>query len=138
MDREIERLGWICIKNKRLLVVRSNDKNIYYIPGGQRADGESDCEALTREIKEKLCVDLKSGTIKFAGTFKAPAHNQPPDVMDKVTGYIADFTGEITANDIIEEVIWVNDEDKKKCSPVTIEIINWLQAQGLVEKHSFT
>jgi 8-oxo-dGTP diphosphatase len=60
----IDKLAWCCIKDKRLLGARSKGKNIYYIPGGKREEGESDHEALIREIKEELSVDLKPETIQ--------------------------------------------------------------------------
>ena len=37
----IDKLGWIYIKNKKLLGVRSKGKDVYYIPGGKRERGET-------------------------------------------------------------------------------------------------
>lgn len=82
---EIDKLAWLYIQNKQLLGARSKGKNTYYIPGGKREAGESDEQALIREIKEELSVDLIPSTIKYAGTFKAQADGKPDGVMVKMT-----------------------------------------------------
>lgn len=130
---EIDKLAWLCINEKRLLVARSKGKDIFYIPGGKREQGESDQEALIREIKEELSVDLTPSTIQFAGTFNAQAHEKPGGVGVKITCFFAEFTGEIQASAEIEEVSWLNYKDKINCSPVTIIIMDWLKSQGLID-----
>lgn len=130
--KEIDKLAWVCIKNKQILCARSNGKDSYYIPGGKREKGESDQEALIREIKEELLVDLLAETIEYVGTFSAQAHEKPDGVVVKITCYRADFSGEIQANAEIEEVIWVSYEEKDRCSPVTKIIIDWLKSEGMI------
>lgn len=129
---EIDKLAWICIKDKRLLCARSKGKDSYYIPGGKREIGENDQEALIREIKEELSVDLLTETIEYVGTFSAQAHDKPDGVTVKITCYRGEFSGEIRANAEIEEVIWLNYADKEKCSPVTKIIINWLNSKEMI------
>jgi 8-oxo-dGTP diphosphatase len=52
MPTLIDKLAWIYIENKHLLSTRSKGKDTYYIPRGKRELGETDQEALLREIKE--------------------------------------------------------------------------------------
>jgi len=129
---EIDKLAWLCIKDKRLLLARSKGKDTYYIPGGKREKGESDQEALIREIKEELSVDLTPETIAYVETFAAQAHEKPDGVVVKITCYRAEFTGEIQANAEIEEVIWLKYGDKVKCSPVTRIIMDSLKSEGII------
>ena len=130
--QEIDKLAWLCIQDKRLLVARSKGKDTYYVPGGKREPGESDETALIREIKEELSVDLLPATITYVGTFKAQAHDKPYGVPVKITCYLAEFTGNIEAAAEIEEVIWLNYADDVKCSPITTIIIDWLHAEGML------
>ena len=129
---EIDKLAWIYIKNKRLLCARSKGKDIYYIPGGKREKGETDQAALIREIKEEISVDLIPTTIKYAETFTARAHGKLDGVLVKLTCYFAEFTGEIKASAEIEEVTWLSYEDKVRCSPVTVMVMDWLKSASMI------
>lgn len=134
--KEIDKLAWLCIKDKRLLVARSKSNDTYYIPGGKREAGESDHNALIREIKEELTVDLIPATIKPAGIFTAQAHGKPVGQLVKMTCYQAEFTGEILADSEIEEVQWFNFDDKARCSLVTQIIMDQLKLEGLIASSS--
>jgi len=54
----IDKLAFIEIKDRKLLVTLSKGKDIWYIPGGKREGSESDIEALVREVREELTVNL--------------------------------------------------------------------------------
>jgi 8-oxo-dGTP diphosphatase len=130
---EIDKLAWLYIEEKRLLAARSRGKVAYYIPGGKREPGESDQEALIREIREELSVDLLPGTIELAGEFKAQADGKPEGRMVRMTCYQAGFRGEIRAAAEIEEVVWIGYEDRERCSPVGKVILDWLKERGMID-----
>ncbi len=50
----IEVVALAHLVDKRLLLVRSSGKDGFYLPGGKPDPGESDREALSREIREEL------------------------------------------------------------------------------------
>ncbi len=129
----IDKLAWIEIKDKSILSTRSYGKDKYYIPGGKRENGETDEEALCREIKEELSVDLKKESIKFAGTFQAQAHGHPVGILVKMTCYTADYTGRLKASAEIEEIRWLKYADTDKVSEVDILIFNNLKDRQLLE-----
>lgn len=54
----IDKLAFIYLQDRKLLVTLSRGKDVWYIPGGKREAGETDEQALTREVKEELDVDL--------------------------------------------------------------------------------
>ncbi|MDQ5950102.1 MAG: 8-oxo-dGTP diphosphatase, partial [Patescibacteria group bacterium] len=60
--QHIDKLALIEIQDRKILMVRSKGKDTWYIPGGKRDEGESDEEALIREIKEELGADLLPDT----------------------------------------------------------------------------
>ena len=72
----IDKLAWIEIQDKSILLAKSRGKNIFYIPGGKRETGETDEQALCREIKEELNVNIDKNTLKHLGVFEAQAHGQ--------------------------------------------------------------
>ena len=71
----IDKLAYVHIVGEKVLITLSKGKDT--IPGGKREKDESDHEALIREIKEELSVNLIPETIKYFGTFEAQAHCKP-------------------------------------------------------------
>jgi 8-oxo-dGTP diphosphatase len=129
----IDKLAWIYIKDKKILATRTKGKNVWYIPGGKRETGESDNEALIREIKEELSVDLAAKTISYLGTFKAQAHGQPKGVMVKMTCYIGGYKGQLKPSSEIEEIAFLtSDTDPKLLSPVDKIILSYLKNKDLI------
>ncbi len=47
----IDKLAFIYVKDKKVLVTLSKGKDIWYLPGGKREENETDIQALTREVK---------------------------------------------------------------------------------------
>lgn len=129
----IDKLAWIEIVNKKILSIKSFGKNKYYIPGGKREYDETDEQALSREIKEELSVELNSDTLKYIGVFKAHAHGHSADTFVKMTCYSASYTGLLKANSEIEEIIWLSYLDKDKISEVDKLIFNFLKEKNMLE-----
>jgi len=129
----IDKLAWIEIVNKKILSTKSFGKNKYYIPGGKREYDETDEQALSREIKEELSVELNSDTLKFIGVFQAHAHGHPADTFVKMTCYSASYTGLLKANSEIEEIIWLSYSDKDKISEVDKLIFDFLKERNMLE-----
>lgn len=77
MDKTyIDKLAYIEIKERKLLVTLSKGKDVWYIPGGKREGKETDLQALVREVREELAIDLIAGTVKMYGIFEAQAHGK--------------------------------------------------------------
>src|SRR3990167_2350047 len=131
MLQVIDKLALIVVKEGRLLVARSMGKRVFYIPGGKRELEETDLQALTREVKEELSVELKKNTLKFVGIFEADADGKQAVVV-KVTAYSADYEGTLEASNEIEEVRWVTYAEKDCCSEVTQKIMTYLYDKGLL------
>ena len=129
----IDKLAWVEIKDKSILSTKSYGKDKYYIPGGKREGDERDEQALCREIKEELSVDLKKDTIKFVGMFQAQAHGHPIGTIVKMTCYSASFTGQLKANSEIEEIKWLTHSDKDKISEVDKLIFDYLKEKALLD-----
>jgi 8-oxo-dGTP pyrophosphatase MutT (NUDIX family) len=132
VSKEIDKLAWLYIRDGKLLSARSKNKTLFYIPGGKREVGESDEQALVREIKEEISVDLIPSTIKYAETFRAPADGKSNDTIVKLTCYFAEFKGELCSDAEIEEIDFIGYENKALCSLGSIKVMGWLKSQGLI------
>lgn len=130
----IDKLAWIYIKDRKILSTRSKGKDAWYIPGGKRENGESDTQALIREVKEELMVDLVPDTIKYLETFKAQAHGMPEGVFVQMTCYNAEYKGELQPAAEIEEMSWLtSDTDLKLLSPVDRIIFAYLKEKNIID-----
>ncbi|NML21223.1 NUDIX domain-containing protein [Pseudoflavitalea sp. G-6-1-2] len=128
----IDKLAWIHIQNNSILSTKSYGKDKYYIPGGKREEGETDEQALCREIREELRVELQPHTLQYLGTFEAQAHGHAEGVIVKMTCYMADYSGELSPDAEIEEMVWLHYEDKPKISEVDKLIFDYLKEKELI------
>ncbi|AEW00487.1 DNA mismatch repair protein MutT [Niastella koreensis] len=130
--RIIDKLAWIAIDNKMVLSTRSFGKDKFYIPGGKRETGETDEQALLREIKEELNVDLDKATLAKFGIFEAQAHGHTEGVMVKMTCYTASYSGQLSPRSEIEEMAWLTYADMNRISEVDRLIFDYLKANDLI------
>ena len=132
MNKEIDKLAWLYIQDGKLLSARSKNKTLFYLPGGKREVGESDEQALIREIKEEISVNLIPNSIQYVETFSAPADGKSSDTIVKLTCYFADFKGELCPDAEIEEIDFIGYENRTLCSLGSIKVMEWLKNQQLM------
>lgn len=128
----IDKLAWIELQDGKILSTRSRGKDVYYIPGGKREPGETDHQALLREIKEELSVKLHASSITYINTFQHQAHGHLEGVQVKMQCYSARYEGSLKAAAEIEELVWLRYKDRDMVSPVDKLIFDWLKAKELL------
>lgn len=133
MDGYIDKLAWILIKDNKFLTTLSRGKDVWYIPGGKREEGESDEEALIREIKEELSVDLTEERIKPYGVFEAQAHGKNEGVVVRMTCYTADYLGGLTPDNEVVRFEFMGYEGLEVSSPVDKLIIEDMKNKALIK-----
>jgi len=128
----IDKLALIDVQNKKVLSTLSKGKDIWYIPGGKREEGETDAQALIREIKEELSVTIISDSIEPFGVFEAQAHGKPEGTIVRMTCYTAKFFGILKASSEVDEFKYVDYSWKEKSSPVDKIIFDDLKNKDLI------
>lgn len=143
----IDKLALIMINSEnKQLVARSYGKKVYYTPGGKREEGESDVEALLRECKEELDVDLLSATktpaaIEPYGSFEAQAYGKPDGTMVRMTCFrVVPREAEIELeclvkpSEEVEELAWIDSNfDQEKLTVTGIMIVEDLREKKLID-----
>lgn len=129
----IDKLAFIDVKESRVLSMLSKGKETWYIPGGKREEGETDEQALTREVKEELKVDIIPESIVLYGIFEAQAHGKPERTIVRMTCYTALFIGKLQASAEIEEYRYVPYAWKENSSLVDKLIFDDLKGKELIE-----
>ncbi|MEO0474326.1 MAG: NUDIX domain-containing protein [Bacteroidota bacterium] len=130
----IDKLAWICLQDGKILSTRSKGKAVWYIPGGKRERGESDTEALKREIKEELQVELMDASIQWLGEFYAQADGHPAGLNVRMRCYTADYKGDLQASAEIAEYDWLSMIDLFRISAVDRKIFEFLFQKELLLK----
>lgn len=129
----IDKLAFIELKDRKVLETCSFNKDKWYIPGGKREAGETDEQALVREVKEELSVDLVPETIQHYGMFEAQAHGKPEGTVVRMTCYMAQYRGTLTPSAEVEKMDWFDYSKKDMVSPVDQLIFDDLKLKNLID-----
>jgi 8-oxo-dGTP pyrophosphatase MutT (NUDIX family) len=84
----------------------------FYLPGGKREPGESDAQALAREVHEELGVRLRLETLSLAGVFTEAAHGYPGGRLVRLVGYRAGYQERLRPGAEVAEARWVSHADR--------------------------
>jgi len=129
-DGIIEVVCWVYLREGRILCSRSQGKTLYYIPGGKREAGESEHQALVREVREELGVDLQLESIIPLGIFEAQADGYPQGVSVRLSCFTASYSGRLKPLSEVLELVWLTHADKNLIAPADRRIFDFLHERG--------
>ena len=132
MKKEIRKAAWVYVKNSTVLVARSRNHSIFFLPGGAVEEGEADIEALVREVKEELSVDINKDSIQYFDTFKAPSFEQPTEISIIMICFTGRYKGVLMPAAEIEEIGWFHYDDKRRVSAVDQLVLGYLKEKNLL------
>lgn len=129
----IDKVALAVFRDGAMLMVRtSKNAEVFYTLGGKVEPGETDIQALHREVKEEAGADIKQGTVTFLHEFQAPAYGRENTLVN-----IKLYQGELLQDPIpSSEVVEIRYFDStiadRHLSDVTRLIFQWLKEQSLV------
>lgn len=101
--RSLPTAGLIVIRNNKLLLAYSKNKQAWYLPGGKVDKGENPLTALQREIKEELNLTLNPELLKYYCHITAPAYGEMPNIIMEQECFLYELNEKIEPNNEIEE-----------------------------------
>jgi 8-oxo-dGTP diphosphatase len=128
----IDSVALVAIAERKVLVAMSRGKDRWYLPGGKREPGETDEQALRREIREELGVHLRSDTIRHIGTYEGIAHGQPSGTRVRMACHAGRWTGEPRAAGEVERIAFLGFDQVGDTAPVVQDVFRDLRARGLI------
>ncbi len=131
--REIDKLAWLTYSSRRVLGVRSKGKTLFYLPGGKREPGESDRDALLREVREELSVELDGESLRLVGTFVGAADGKTDGTRVLLTCYEALHVGRLETAAEIEALDWFATNDAPRCSEAMRLVLVRLRELGRID-----
>lgn len=129
---KFEVVAGIIIQDSKVLMCRSRGNQHYYLPGGKLEAGESEQEAIIRECKEELGIDLIPETISKHSRFEADAYGFPEPRIVVMNCYQFNFNGEIKAQSEVKDIFWASSNDHDKLAPAAKVLLDLLISQRLV------
>jgi 8-oxo-dGTP diphosphatase len=128
-----DKIAFVHVKDRRVLVALNKGSDLWYMPGGHREPGETDAETLAREVKEELSVDILPDTIAHVNTYVAQAHGRPEGEMGKFAYYTASYEGELEASSEIAEIRFLSYDQRNQTSAPTRMLFDYLKSRNLID-----
>ncbi|HVU80299.1 MAG TPA: NUDIX domain-containing protein [Candidatus Paceibacterota bacterium] len=110
-DVRVRKVAWMPVKGRKVLFARSKrEKEVFYCVGGKIEPGETEEQALLREVKEETGVALDPASIKHLKTFIGPSHTGGTMEMIVFTAQPL-YDQEPVASSEIAELAWFTTAD---------------------------
>jgi len=133
---DIYKAAGILIKDKKLLVEKSFNKDFYIAPGGSIEDGETGEQALVRELEEEFGIHTKESDFEWFDEFSARAAGNEDKAVHMKVWIVHDWQGEPAPNSEVELIAWVtsaNQQGLKLGSIFEKDVIPKLKEMNLID-----
>ena len=134
--KRIHCAGLITLRDRKLLLAFSKNKQAYYLPGGKVDSYETVVEALIREVKEELDIILYKDDLRFYCHITAPAFGEANGLIMEQDCFMCELkeapkpTAEILKVENFDEVTY---EQQEHLVPGVIMAFEQLRKDGLAD-----
>lgn len=134
MTAEVLATAWVCVRQRRVLVVRPHYTDAFYLPGGKPEPGETHAEAAAREVREEVGLHVDPAELTLFTEIVAEAHNRPPGTRVRLVCFTGGRTGDApVAAAEIGELGWFTSADAGRCAPAIKLLLGELVTAALID-----
>lgn len=133
---DIHKAAGIIVRDRKLLVEKSKNKEFFIAPGGSIESGETPKLALIRELGEEFQIVVKEADLEEFGVFCHPAAGQDGKTVCMEVFMVNTWQGEIQPDNEVEEIRWLTSQvptDIKVGSIFEHEVIPKLKEKNLID-----
>jgi 8-oxo-dGTP diphosphatase len=133
---DIYKAAGIVIQDRKLLFARAKDMDFFIDPGGKIEPGETAKQALVRELKEELDIEVDEGDLEVFGEFTAEAANHKGKTVHMQAFVVKKWQGAIKPSAEVEELRWLTSDVPNDIQVGSIfggKVLPRLKEQGLVD-----
>lgn len=133
---DIYKAAGVLIKDRKFLTTRSKGKSIFIAPGGKVEPDEGVENALIRELREELGIDVAISDLSPFGTFFAPAAGDENKYLQMDVFMVKNWSGEISPASEIEEIKWIDSRPPSDIELGSIfrhEVLPRLKGKNLID-----
>lgn len=133
---DIYKASGIIIVDRKVLVEKSFGKEFFIHLGGKIEPGETSKQALIRELKEEISIEVTEDDLELFDQNSAPAANSPEVNVHMDVYLVKHWSGDITPASEVEEIRWITSDipkDIKVGSIMEHETIPKLKQQNLID-----
>jgi 8-oxo-dGTP diphosphatase len=126
----------VLVRDRRLLMVTARGRDVLYLPGGKQEAGETGEDALVRETREEVGLELDRSSLRELGTVRTQAHGEPEGREVHMRLWLAtptDDGAEPSPSGEIGALHWVTSADAHRCPPAGVETLRVAVELGLVD-----
>lgn len=129
----IRAVGLVHVVGGRLLVVRSRRQAAFYLPGGKIDPGETEADALHREVREELGLSLRPGSARFVGRYRTDACGEGAGTQVDLACYSGGVDGTPRPAAEIAELAWTTRDEylrMPETAPAVVALLHDLHSTG--------
>lgn len=121
------------VRDRRVLMVTSRGRDVYYMPGGKIDAGETAAEAAAREAEEEVALVLDADALAELFEVRTQAHGEPDGRQVHMRVFRAETDAEPVASGEVDAVHWVTTADAGRCPPAGHAVLERLAALDLID-----
>lgn len=126
---ELTSVAWLQVHDGRVLGVRTRGRDRFYLPGGKLEPGESHEDALIREVREELGLQLTE--LRPAFSVAAPAHGLPVETQLTMHCFHGTAHGAPKPGAEIDELTWLDISGDDRAAPAVRAVLDRLSSTGV-------
>jgi len=128
--------GLVVVKDRKLLLAFSNNKQAFYLPGGKTDEGETTIATLIREIREELNLELEASHLRFYTHITAPAFGERKGTIMEQDCFLGELPAEPNPAAEIGALQYFNTttyQAEPHQAPGVVMVMHRLQQDGLID-----
>lgn len=123
----------VLIRDRRVLMVTSRGRDVYYMPGGKIEAGETLSQAAAREAHEEVSLTIDPNALRELFSVRTQAHGEPEGRKVHMHLFLTDTAEVPLPAAEVDAIHWVASSDMHRLPPAGRETVRELVRLDLID-----